>query len=46
MIMKTIDISGKTCHIIINGTDLPTIYWGEMKNSSETIKKFSRCART
>lgn len=37
--MKTIDISGRSCHIIINGADLPTIYWGEMKNSSETIGK-------
>ena len=37
--MKTIEISGRTCHIIINGADLPTIYWGEMKNSSETIEK-------
>ena len=37
--MKTIGISGKTCHIIINGADLPTIYWGEMKNSSGTIEK-------
>ena len=33
------DISGRTCHIVINGIDLPTIYWGEMKNSSETIEK-------
>ena len=37
--MKTIEISGRTCHIIINGADLPTIYWGEMKNSSWTIEK-------
>ena len=37
--MKTIDISVRTCHIIINGADLPTIYWGEMKDSSETIEK-------
>ena len=37
--MKTIEIRGRTCHIIINGADLPTIYWGEMKNSSETIEK-------
>ncbi len=37
--MKTIESNGRTCHIIINGTDLPTIYWGEMKNSSETIEK-------
>jgi predicted alpha/beta superfamily hydrolase len=37
--MKTIDISGRTCHVIINGDDLPTIYWGEMKNSSETVEK-------
>ena len=34
-----ININGRTCHIIINGADLPTIYWGEMKNSSETIEK-------
>lgn len=37
--METININGRTCHIIINGVDLPTIYWGEMKNSSETIEK-------
>lgn len=37
--METININGKTCHIIINGAELPTIYWGEMKNSSETIEK-------
>ncbi len=33
------DISGRICHIVINGADLPTVYWGEMKNSSETIEK-------
>lgn len=37
--METININGRTCHIIINGADLPTIYWGEMKNSSGTIEK-------
>ena len=37
--METININGRTCHIIINGADLPTIYLGEMKNSSETIEK-------
>ena len=37
--MKTVEISGRTCHIIINGAELPTIYCGEMKNSSETIEK-------
>lgn len=37
--MKTAEISGRKCRIIINGADLPTIYWGEMKNSSETIEK-------
>ena len=37
--MEKVNISGKICHIIINGTDLPTIYWGEMKDSSETIEK-------
>ena len=37
--METININGRTCRIIINGADLPTIYWGEMKNSSETIEK-------
>ena len=37
--METININGRTCHIIINGADLPTIYWGEMKKSSETIEK-------
>ena len=37
--METININGRTCHIIINGADLPTIYCGEMKNSSETIEK-------
>ncbi len=37
--MKTIEIGNRTCLIIINGADLPTFYWGEMKNSSETIEK-------
>jgi len=37
--METININGRTCHIIINGAELPTIYWGEMKNSSETIER-------
>ncbi len=37
--MKTKEIGSRTCHIIVNGTDLPTIYWGEMKNCSEKIKK-------
>ena len=37
--MKTTEINGRTCHIKINGADLPTIYWGETKNSSETIEK-------
>ena len=37
--METMEICGYTCHIIINGTDLPTIYWGEMKDSSGTIGK-------
>ncbi|WP_455530454.1 alpha/beta hydrolase [Ruminococcus sp.] len=37
--METININGRTCHIKINGAELPTIYWGEMKNSSETIEK-------
>lgn len=37
--METININGRTCHIIINGADLPTIYWDEMKNSSEAIEK-------
>jgi len=37
--MKTTEIGSRTCHIIINGADLPTIYWGEMKNSSGTIEK-------
>jgi len=37
--MKTTEIGSRTCHIIVNGADLPTIYWGEMKNSAETIKK-------
>ncbi len=37
--MEKININGRTCHIIINGADLPTIYWGEMKNSSGTIEK-------
>ena len=33
------NINSKTCHTIINGTDLPTIYWGEMKDCSGTIEK-------
>ena len=37
--MKTTEIGSPTCHIKINGADLPTIYWGETKNSSETIEK-------
>ena len=37
--MKTTEINGRTCHIKIDGADLPTIYWGETKNSSETIDK-------
>lgn len=37
--MKTTEIGSRTCHIKINGADLPTIYWGETKNSSETIEK-------
>ena len=37
--MKTTEIGSRTCHIKINGADLPTIYWGETKNSSETIDK-------
>ncbi|MBP5433533.1 alpha/beta hydrolase-fold protein [Ruminococcus sp.] len=37
--MQIIDISDRNCHIIINGTDFPTIYWGEIKNSSEAIEK-------
>ncbi len=37
--MKTTEIGSRTCHIIINGADLPTIYWGDMKNSSGTIEK-------
>ena len=37
--MKTTEIGSRTCHIKINGADLPTIYWGETKNNSETIEK-------
>lgn len=37
--MKTTDINSRTCPIIINGAELPTVYRGEMKNSSETIEK-------
>jgi len=37
--METCVISGRVCHIIVNDTDFPTIYWGEMKNSTETTKK-------
>ena len=37
--METIDINGRTCHIIINGVEFPTVYLGEMRNSSETIEK-------
>ena len=37
--MKTTEIGSRTCHIKINGANLPTIYWGETKNSSETIDK-------
>lgn len=37
--METAKIGGITCHIIINRTDFPTIYWGEMNNCSETVEK-------
>lgn len=37
--MQTVDISGRKCHIVIKGADLPTVYWGEMKDSSEYIEK-------
>lgn len=37
--MKTIDIQGRKCHIILKGAEHPAIYWGEMKNSSEMIEK-------
>lgn len=37
--METTNLSGITCHIIINGADLPTIYWGEMENRTESMKK-------
>lgn len=37
--MNTVEINGRLCHIIINGADLPTVYWGEMKNCTETVKK-------
>lgn len=37
--MQTVDISGRKCHLEINGTDLPTVYWGEMKDSTEYIEK-------
>lgn len=37
--METAKIGGITCHIIINRTDFPTIYLGEMNNCSETVEK-------
>lgn len=37
--MKTEIIGSLTCRININGSDLPTVYWGEMKNSSEITEK-------
>ena len=43
--MKTADISGRTCHILINGTDLPTIYMGEMKGSAETAEQVTALCR-
>ena len=43
--METINISGRTCHIIMNGAELPVVYWGEMKNSTETIEKVSELCK-
>ena len=37
--MKTTETGSRTCHIIINDTSYPTIYWGEMKNSTGTAEK-------
>lgn len=37
--METTNLSGIPCHIIINNADLPTVYCGEMANSTETIEK-------
>lgn len=37
--MEKFNIYGRTCHAVINGADLPTVYLGEMKNRSETIEK-------
>ena len=37
--MKITEIAGRKCHLIINGTDLPTVYWGEMTDCSEIIEK-------
>ncbi len=37
--MRVTIISGINCHIIINGADLPTIYWGEMENRTEAMEK-------
>ena len=37
--METLNISGRICHALINGADFPTVYWGEMKNSSDSVEK-------
>lgn len=37
--MMTINISGRKCHIILNGAELPTVYWGEMSDCPETVRK-------
>lgn len=37
--MNTIIISGITCRVIINDNTFPTVYWGEMKNCTETAEK-------
>ncbi len=37
--METLNISGRICHALINGADYPTVYWGEMKNSLDSVEK-------
>ncbi len=37
--METVTISGRNCRIVINGTDLPTVYLGEMADSCDSFSK-------
>ncbi len=37
--MYTTETGGRLCRIIINGTDLPTVYWGEMPDCRERAEK-------